>query len=180
MTLSTLILKTCAKLLIQQKVKNAKKSHNKISDILKIEDETEKVIALGDYVFNRDQTVGFNNLTETEKVIRCVEKLEQEVNNGGFSQFFDNALVDIALNTVNSLRKIGAHKTVSIVEQALSVFPDSAPPREEAIRAGHAYERTDEDEEKLGKLDTAFFKYEDQLGKMVIAYAEKHREDFHK
>src|SRR6185295_11604327 len=56
----------------------------------------------------REAKHGFRALSNPERVFLCVWNLEAEVNNGGFSQFFDNSAGDYAAETPGALRTIGA------------------------------------------------------------------------
>ena len=62
-----------------------------------------------------EQKVSLEGRTETavERVVRAVEALEREVNNGGYSQFFINPPVESAPDIVAALRQIDCPKTAT-------------------------------------------------------------------
>ena len=66
-------------------------------------------------------------LNEYERTFFATQILEQEVNNGGFSQFFYNSSGEIANEVVEAFTKIGALKTSKICKRAVSVFNGVVP-----------------------------------------------------
>ena len=66
-------------------------------------------------------------LSEQERTFYMTQILQQEVNNGGFAQFFYNSAGDFSNEIVEAFEKIGAAKTAAICKRALSVFPGPVP-----------------------------------------------------
>lgn len=114
-------------------------------------------------------------LNEHEKVFFITQLLEQEVNNGGFSQFFYNSSGNFANDIVNSFTKIGAVKTAEICKKALAVFGDTAPvdrnERENFLDSKDC-------DDILNKCDDAFYNYEEDLELLNYTYIMKHRKYF--
>lgn len=114
-------------------------------------------------------------LNEHERVFFITQTLEQEVNNGGFSQFFYNSSGDFANELVDAFTKIGALKTAEICKKALAVFNGNVPidrdEREESL------DNLDCDD-VLNECDDAFYDYEDDLEALNYTYIMKHREFF--
>jgi hypothetical protein len=110
----------------------------------------------------------FEALSKEEAVLYLCQVLENEVNNGGFSQFFYNPSGNFSLETLQALKTIGACKTAAVYEKALSVFPAFNIPGNRFLR-----------QELLDTLDQAIFdeadddfnKNEDNLQELNIAYA---------
>ena len=120
--------------------------------------DNDFAIAMSNLVYAREATVGFSVLTAPEKVVFCLDKLEQEVNNGGFQQYFSNSSGDHAAETPAALRTLGAPQVASIVEKALKLFPDH--------------------QDALAELDEAFLAYPEPLAQLERAYVRKHQELF--
>ena len=55
-----------------------------------------------------------DSLNEYERTIFVTQELENEVNNGGFFQFFDNSSGQFASEIVQAFINIGAEKTAEI------------------------------------------------------------------
>lgn len=67
-------------------------------------------------------------LTPIEAVGVGVWMLEAEVNNGGFDQYYFNSAGDLAIQTVEALKAIGALNTASLLAAANAEFPGAMPP----------------------------------------------------
>lgn len=116
-----------------------------------------------------------DRLNEHERVFFITQTVEQEVNNGGFSQFFFNSSGDFSNEMVEAFTKIGALKTAEICRKALTVFDGPVPVGREEREA--LLEHLDCDD-VFGECDDAFFEYEDNLEELNNAYIMEHREFF--
>ena len=114
-------------------------------------------------------------LNEHERVFFITQTLEQEVNNGGFAQFFYNSSGDFSNELVDAFTKIGALKTAEICKKALTVFGSNVPTdkqeREELLDSLEC-------DDVLNKCDDAFYDYEDDLESLNRAYITKYRDFF--
>ena len=114
-------------------------------------------------------------LNEYERTIFVVQILEQEVNNGGFSQFLYNTSGEFANEIVEAFTKIGAFKTAKICKSALGVFSGAVP-----IDAEEREKILDdlECDNELNKCDNDFYNYEDNLEVLNYEYIMRHKEFF--
>ena len=114
-------------------------------------------------------------LNEHERVFYVTQILEQEVNNGGFSQFFFNSSGDFSNELVDAFTKIGALKTVEICKKALAVFNGNVPTdrdeREELLDSLDC-------DDVLSECDDEFYEYEDNLEELNYTYIIEHRSSF--
>ena len=109
-------------------------------------------------------------LSEEERTFYITQILEQEVNNGGFAQFFYNSSGDFSNEIVGAFEKIGATKTASICKRALSVFSGQVP-----TDRGKREERLDalDCDEILENCDDAFYDCEEDLAALAYEYIRK-------
>ncbi len=114
-------------------------------------------------------------LNEHERIIFVTQILEQEVNNGGFAQFFYNSSGDFSNELVDAFTKIGALKTAEICKKALIVFNNDVP-TDKAKRE----ELLDNLEcgDLLSECDDEFYEYEDNLEELNYTYIMEHRSFF--
>jgi hypothetical protein len=140
--------------------------------------DSDFAIAMSNLVYAREATVGFCALTEPEKVVFCLDKLEQEVNNGGFVQYFRNSSGDNSAETPSALRALGASEVASIVEKALELFPHHQPSRNRDKREEQMDSWGPEEQDALARLDKAFLAYPEPLAQLERAYVQKHEELF--
>ena len=114
-------------------------------------------------------------LNEHERIIFITQSLEEEVNNGGFSQFFYNSSGNFSNELVDAFTKIGAFKTAEICKKAVAVFGRSIPTdrneREELL------DNLDVDS-LLDECDDAFYEYEDDLVELNYTYIMEHSDFF--
>ncbi len=102
-------------------------------------------------------------LTEEEKIVYIVSTLEGEVENGGFSQFFQNTQNAFYDDIVSACLTVGAVKTSHICEHAVEIARLNLS--------------EDEIDEKLDKeCDNAFFSSEEDLNALCAAYARANRD----
>jgi Domain of unknown function (DUF4375) len=98
-----------------------------------------------------------------------IHRLESEVNNGGFYQFFLNSSVEYVRETLQALAAIGAVATHALLERAVAIgFPQGYP----ADAQQHQESLADYDDvaDALNPLDLAFFKYPEPLADLVNDY----------
>lgn len=114
-------------------------------------------------------------LNEHERLFYITQTLEQEVNNGGFSQYFYNSSGNFANEVVDAFTRIGALKTAEICKKAVAVFNGQVPvdrdERENLLESLDCEDIFDE-------CDNAFYDYEDDLEALNYAYVMKHRKFF--
>jgi|GEM_PF-284407 hypothetical protein len=106
----------------------------------------------------------FSKLNEYEKVFLVMDKLDMEVNNGGFDQFFlntDGRYNDIL---VSSAEAIKAYDIAKICRKALAIY------------AKHAEEESPIEE--LNPCDDAFYASEDYITGLSVQYAKENKEQF--
>lgn len=111
------------------------------------------------------------SLSESERVAVCLHRLEAEVNNGGFHQFFLNVGF-LVPSTQDALSSIGATKTLALLDRAAEIcFPLGYP--DDPEMAKRALADFDDVDQKVESLDQAFLQYEEPLTDMVNAYLAK-------
>ncbi len=101
--------------------------------------------------------VNFEIQSDEQRIFSAIWALESQVNNGGFTQYFDNEDSDIVLFSPIALRAIGAINCATIVDRALALK-----------ETRHLLETIN----KLASLDEEFFTYPDNLTDLLYAYIE--------
>ncbi|WP_422657621.1 DMP19 family protein [Paenibacillus sp. EC2-1] len=143
-----------------------------VKEFLKTKGELKLLLAVGDEIHKKYYATGFNGLTKSEKVIFCMLGLEREVNNGGFDQFFLNSSGEYKYETLDSLRKIDASYTVSLLEEAIRIVEEPNPPGMKAD------EHKDIQSEKLNDLDNKFYEYKEDLLELQLQFITEQQDDF--
>lgn len=148
-----------------------------LEEIWNIEDETECIIALGEYVGKKCRYGdAMERLSAPERVFYITQSLEMEVNNGGFSQYFFNSSGDLANEVVNAFVEIGAIKTAEICKNAVAIFGGKVPAdrddRDDIISDNEEFE------EILNECDDAFFEHEEDLNALNYEYVMRNKDAF--
>jgi hypothetical protein len=108
----------------------------------------------------------YDGLSRDEQIAVCIHKLEAQVNNGGFHQFFWNSSGEYVRETLDALASIRAPKTRSLLERAMLIaFPNGYP----LDPAQHQVEFAEFDDvgDALEPLDREFFSYSEPLDHLV-------------
>jgi Domain of unknown function (DUF4375) len=119
--------------------------------------------------FLLESKADFMQLDPLLQVPYCLHRLEAEVNNGGFYQFFSNSTGEYVAETIHALVEIGALRTAGLLKRAVSIgFPAGYP----ADASHYATSVADFDDvvNELDGLDQEFFKYADPLAELVNKY----------
>lgn len=119
-----------------------------------------------------------DSLNEYERTIFVTQELENEVNNGGFFQFFDNSSGQFASEIVQAFINIGAEKTAEICRKAVEAFGQELPVDWEERRSLLDQIANAAVADVLDACDTAFYSYEENLEALNAAYIRKHIEHF--
>jgi hypothetical protein len=122
---------------------------------------------------------GFESLTPSERAAFALVWLYREVNNGGLEQFFFNDAGKLASEALRGLEMVGAPVTADILRRAMSVFPDSVVPMEQAARRAYLCDvLTLEQGAFLDQLTDEFFKKPEPVEELMHAYMKGHPEEF--
>ena len=110
-----------------------------------------------------------DKLTVPQKLFYFNQKLELEVNNGGFDQYFCNTGSEYANETIESLKSIGANKTADILKRAIDLV---------LLLIEKMKKEEDIPDDIWDSLDEEFLEYEDDLNTLNIEYVKKNRDFF--
>ena len=120
----------------------------------------------------------FESQSESQKVFTAIWGLESEVNNGGFSQYFENLSCESAGFVAKALEILGAPKTADLCRRAIAcAYPQGLPADPDAISASAA-DFSDATRDALYELDKEFYLYPDDLTELLFAFVSKHPEEF--
>jgi len=114
----------------------------------------------------------WSNLLEYEQELAALWKLEADMNNGGFVQFFCNWGIECYEISLKGLQKIGASKMLSIIESEFEIV-DSVYQRSKSQIEEYwdiAKYITDDERKKLDRLDEEFWKYPDNISALGYKY----------
>lgn len=111
-------------------------------------------------------------LNGDERVILGVEALEREVNNGGYSLFFENSTREFAPIIVQALIRIGCPKTAEITQRAIDAL-QLASLGVEAIEAAMSGDSVREDD--LNECDRSYYEGPEDIAGQLFAFIKKNK-----
>ncbi len=135
----------------------------KIDNILRLENETEIVIQIGEMLRDKFKNdANLEPLNEHERNVLYIEMLKNQVNHGGFEQYFANSAVNYAYATLDGLRAIEANQMAEIFSRGIAAFPASTIPTDRAAR--------EEIMDDWDELDSVFYEYPENLTTLLLKY----------
>jgi hypothetical protein len=132
-----------------------------------------------DRFFDRIEASGFESLTLGERSAFALVWLFRETNSGSFDQFFFNDAGHLAHDALRGLDMIGAPRTAGLLRRAMSVFPNSIVPIDQAERRKFLCEQmTPEQNELLESVSQEFYRNSEPVSDLMNDYISKHPEEF--
>jgi hypothetical protein len=113
-----------------------------------------------------------SDLSPAETVVIAIEAMEREVNNGGFAQFFINSSCEYAPVLVASLEQIGASKTSSLAQRAISILgatPEWLPGDYESA----ASDISESAAEALSQCDAEYYKLAEPIADKLFEFIRR-------
>lgn len=95
-------------------------------------------MAIADLAYQRAldrlAAAGFDALTEQERDLAALWRVEAEVTNGGFAQYYAKPSGDLAFHAPEALTRLGATEKAAIVSAANALFGPDGPSRDREKR----------------------------------------------
>ena len=122
---------------------------------------------------DRLASVGFDALTEKEKTLATVWKLQAAVENGGFRQYFSSAAGDLAFHAPAALGQIGAQCMAELAVKANAVIGRLGPSRDRDARRRMVHHLSDQARQILAMLDEQFLNSPDDTDALLDVYVAR-------
>jgi hypothetical protein len=149
------------------------------------DDKLEQAVI--DYIWNkitdyRNELAIVSDLSPGLQMVYSTRRLEDEVGNGGFNQFFYNSSGQFTEMALKSFQLLGASEYVRILEKAIAIYvqeTDSNPLLKELYSKGTiesffaTYELS-----SLDKCDDEFYALGNQLSDLRIKYVRSNTQEF--
>lgn len=118
--------------------------------------------------------VGFEGLSQEERIILAVEALEREVNNGGYGQFFENSSCEYAGFIVEALNRIQCKQTAEITARAIDGLHLHVL-SQEAIEAVMQRDDVDRDDQ-LNECDEQYYSAGEDIAGQLFQFIKSHKD----
>ena len=144
------------------------------TEILAREQTHEAVTIVGALLY-RLRAKPAERLTLVERKLLAVYGLKEEVDNGGFNQYFSGVPGDGSALALQAFREMGATQFVRLMQKALAVFPAGKPPADPARRVKLIEQGKRRVQGVWGACDDEFYGREEGLADIALAYVKKNR-----
>jgi len=154
-----------------------------VTEIIKLESRfrTDSLVcAVEEQLLQKDDSE--EDINESELNVLAVEAMERELNNGGFSQFFENDSWRFTPYFSDSLSSIKAIKTKALVERAVATLgikplTDSVDVKDYYQNMQQAIEN-DEILDKLDELDSEYYSIGEDIAGLLFNYIKTNVDQF--
>ncbi|MGD0120861.1 MAG: DUF4375 domain-containing protein [Candidatus Binatus sp.] len=115
---------------------------------------------------------GESAISAEERVILAVEGLEREVNNGGYSLFFENSTREFVPIIVQALGRIGCPKTAEITQRAIDSLhlPTLGVEAIDAVLTNGEFS-----EEELNECDRLYYQGAENISGQLFAFIKTNK-----
>lgn len=134
----------------------------------------EPVTIVGALVY-RLRAKPLERLTLVEKKLLAVYGLKEEVDNGGFNQYFRGAVGDGAMLAVQGLKEMQAARLLKAVQKALTAFPGAKAPADATKRAKLVEGMKTRATTLWAGCEGEFYLGEEDLASQAFAYVKRNR-----
>lgn len=130
------------------------------------------------FVFSRLDAVGFDGLTDPQKVFYLAFVFDAEVCNGGIMQFFGNSSGDHAAETLDALAELGHPEAEAALRGAMRLVGPLSREADRDMRLSAFENRYDELQAAFEPLEDAYYRTAGRLRKKMILHAARNAEHF--
>ncbi len=120
----------------------------------------------------------FELLNEGEKIFVFIDIFEKEMKNGDFDQFFFNSSGQFTHEILAAYESIGAHKTATIIYQAICLFSCIPVPKNSVNRRFFLNNMPDKTQVLLRNLNANFRNTNEDILAMLVNYIYEHPSQF--
>jgi hypothetical protein len=119
-----------------------------------------------------------NGLAPAEKVYLVIWRMEFEVYNGGFLQFFMNSSGLLVPHLGSALRTVSANDALPIVEEAIAIVGPDVPWNDDAKRWQAVKNLSSEARDRIWALDKRLGEHLGELSILLLGYVSRNRDQF--
>jgi len=128
--------------------------------------------------FDKLSQTGWSGLTEPLRYVLATRILIDEVNNGGFAQYFVNSSGDQWPMAIAGLRAIGARQDLELSQKAIEFFGPDGPSTDRNARHMQLAKVVKDDDEVFSPLESEFYEDKEDREVLLMRYIVEHEADF--
>ena len=143
---------------------------------LLLNNDSDKIIRIGEIIGKkiaiRDN---FENLNEFEKTFIYIDIFENHTTDGGFKTFFWDSAGQFSHEILEAYKRIGAHKTASIIYDSFLLFKEIPVPKDMDLRRNILSKFKPE---LWNTLDQKFYNCSDNIVFLIIEFIKENSNHF--
>ncbi|HZJ14497.1 MAG TPA: DUF4375 domain-containing protein [Chthoniobacteraceae bacterium] len=129
-------------------------------------------------LWDKESSDGFSALSSAQKHYSAVSMLDEEINNGGHSQYFVNSSGDYWRDALAGLEAMGFKERAAILRDAVGKFGKTAPSTDRRIRQEQVAKLARKDGALFGALDDRYYKCAEIVEVLATRYVITNAEAF--
>lgn len=129
-------------------------------------------------LFDLLSKAGWDGLTVPQRIVIAVRILIDEVNNGGFSQYFVNSSGDQWELALDGIAAIGASADLRLFQEVLSKFGDKVPSTDGNTRHRQLAKAVKGNDGVFSSIESAFYENKDDREVRLLKYMIRYPSDF--
>lgn len=110
----------------------------------------------------------WTQLNEEEQELAALWRLEMDVHNGGFLQFFTNWGIDCYQNAIRCLEKIGAHTSLNIIVSSYNVIDKYKDDKRLKTYTDLYRILSEKEVEQIDRLDEQYWELPDNIQELIF------------
>jgi hypothetical protein len=128
------------------------------------------------HAMDRLRDVGFDRLSESERILATVWLFAAGVANHGFLGYYLSHRGDLAFNAPAALRAIGANELATIAEEANAQFGEGGPSPDTKARAEQVAQLGEAAQGSFTALEQRYYDVEESIDAHFEAWYERHKD----
>jgi HEAT repeat protein len=130
------------------------------------------------FTIDRVDEVGYEGLSNEQRVVYCAFLFDAEVCNGGLMQFFGNSSGDHAVDTLKAIAELDHKEAYTALDTAIRLVGPLARESDRELRLTGFEGRWDELDPAFTPLEKAYYATKAKLRQTWLLYAVKHANEF--
>ena len=149
-----------------------------IQAALDVADETDAFLQITDVIYDKEAEAGYDELSEAEQTVYCIDSLLREMENGGFAQFFHHDSGANTADTMEALERIRSSQVLAVFHKVVSFFPEGEVPKDEDDRISLFDHIESEMTDEIAACDDQFYDSDENLIGLTLTFVSKNLKAF--
>lgn len=129
-------------------------------------------------MWQKEKSLGYEALSQGQKLYRAVLACDNEINNGGLAQYFVNGSGDRWQQAGDGLAAMGMMDRLAILKEATAFFGEEGPSVKREIRQEQLAKLFRENDSLFKDLDSRYYEIPEEVQVLCSRYVLEHPEDF--